>query len=136
MNAMSRQRIFTDEPDESPVFLLAKALEQLGVKRPEACLVAVLSVGETLTTAEIAKRTDLRQPEISTATRSLRDRGWLEESTIPKKKGKGRPMHSYRLSAPLRTIRRHYEAMGETRIEPIKQALGFMKECLAKPSPI
>ncbi|MGE4275266.1 MAG: ArsR family transcriptional regulator [Candidatus Methanomethylophilaceae archaeon] len=59
-------------------------------------LVYVQKAPET-TSVDIETYTSLRQPEVSIAMQELRDRGWVEKRDI-KKKGKGRPVHAYRLA--------------------------------------
>lgn len=58
---------------------------------------------DELTQVDIEMFTRLRQPEVSVAVRELRRRGWIATSLRPKE-GKGRPMHLYALSRPMRDI--------------------------------
>ncbi|MEA3190525.1 MAG: hypothetical protein QOD77_1107, partial [Thermoplasmata archaeon] len=95
----------------------------------EASLLAALTTTEALQTKDIVAKTGLRQPEVSTGMHLLRDRGWIEEGTHPRK-GKGRPMHVYRLSVPLRTIRKHYEEQGRRTLAEYQEALQVLKERL------
>jgi predicted transcriptional regulator len=52
--------------------------------------------------------TDLRQPEVSIAMRTLRQNNWVNERDI-KAEGKGRPMKIYKLGVPIGEIIKHYE---------------------------
>ena len=51
---------------------------------------------------------DLRQPEVSIAMRTLRENNWIEEREI-KREGKGRPMKVYALRAGIDDIIKHFE---------------------------
>jgi predicted transcriptional regulator len=57
---------------------------------------------------EIEMGSDLRQPEVSIAMRTLRDNSWIEEKEI-KREGKGRPMKVYSLRASIDEIIKHFE---------------------------
>ena len=61
---------------------------------------------EETTSVEIEISTALRQPEVSIAMQELRRRKWVIKRDI-KKEGKGRPVHSYKLSLPFDSDRRH-----------------------------
>ena len=58
---------------------------------------------DELTTWDIELSTQLRQPEVSMATRDLHRRGWLSIRQ-QRQEGKGRPLNVYRLAMPLREI--------------------------------
>ena len=58
---------------------------------------------DELTQVDIEMFTRLRQPEVSVAVGELRRRGWIATSHVPKE-GKGRPIHLYTLSRPMREI--------------------------------
>ena len=51
--------------------------------------------------------TNLRQPEVSIAMRTLLQNNWLNERDV-KAEGKGRPMKIYKLSTPIEEIIKHY----------------------------
>jgi predicted transcriptional regulator len=57
---------------------------------------------------EIEMGSDLRQPEVSIAMRTLRDNNWIEEKEI-KREGKGRPMKVYSLKAGIEDVIKHFE---------------------------
>jgi predicted transcriptional regulator len=63
---------------------------------------------EEASSREIEMGSDLRQPEVSIAMRTLRDNQWIEEKEI-KREGKGRPMKVYSLRANIDGIIRHFE---------------------------
>lgn len=84
-----------DETDEEAVQLLV----ELGVARPEARVLVYLAQVEEATSRRLEQGAGLRQPEVSTATRALRRRGWVDKRDL-KGEGKGRPRHLYRLAVP------------------------------------
>jgi len=88
-----------DSTDEKLVELLSEA----GLNKNIARVVVYLSkVGEAVS-REIEREANLRQPEVSLAMKELKNLGWIKEREI-KKKGKGRPLKSYKLSLDIRDI--------------------------------
>jgi predicted transcriptional regulator len=57
---------------------------------------------------DIEMATDMRQPEVSIAMRTLREMGWVAEREI-KRDGKGRPMKVYALRSTIDEIINYYE---------------------------
>ena len=78
-------------------------LSSLGLDHKVAKVVTFLAQVEEGKSTDIERGCRLRQPEVSVATKSLRELGWVltEER---KKGGKGRPVHYYRLQVPLPKI--------------------------------
>jgi predicted transcriptional regulator len=97
-------------------------------KNVAKALVCVASKGE-ITSAGIEGATGLRQPEVSIAVQELRQNGWVAKRDI-KKVGKGRPIHSYRLSVPLREILRVLEAAEDGKVKRIEANLKALRELL------
>ncbi|HLF06663.1 MAG TPA: ArsR family transcriptional regulator [Thermoplasmata archaeon] len=91
-------------------------------------LVCVASKGE-ITSAGIEGATGLRQPEVSIAVQELRQLGWVAKRDI-KKVGKGRPIHSYRLAAPLKEILRGVEEAEHEKMNRIESNLKVLRELL------
>jgi predicted transcriptional regulator len=85
-----------------------EALRNLKVSRNVATLITYLANASEATSREIEIGTNLRQPEVSIAMRSLRQNNWVKERDI-KREGKGRPMIVYKLGVPLESIINHYE---------------------------
>ncbi len=91
-----------DSKDERIVELLADA----GLNKNIARVIVYLSkVGEAVS-REIEREANLRQPEVSLAMKELKNLGWIKEREI-KKKGKGRPLKSYKLSLDIKDIVRN-----------------------------
>ena len=85
-----------------------ETLRSLGVPRNVATLITFLANVDEASSREIEMGSDLRQPEVSIAMRTLRDNNWIEEKEI-KREGKGRPMKVYRLTISLGEIIKHFE---------------------------
>jgi len=67
-----------------------EALRSLNVPRNVATMITYLANTDDVTSREIEMGTDLRQPEVSIAMRTLRQNNWVEERDI-KVAGTGRP---------------------------------------------
>jgi len=93
-----------DEDDREFV----EVLRELGIPRNVASMITYLASVEEATSGEIEIGSNMRQPEVSIAMRTLRGNNWVEEREV-KKNGKGRPMKIYRLTIPLETIIKHFE---------------------------
>ena len=85
-----------------------EALRSLSVSRNVATLITFLANVDEASSREIEMGSDLRQPEVSIAMRSLRGNNWIEEREI-KREGKGRPMKVYSLRASIDEIIKFYE---------------------------
>ena len=85
-----------------------EALRNLNVPRNVAMLITYLANVTETSSREIELGTNLRQPEVSIAMRTLRQNNWVEEHDI-KKEGKGRPMKIYKIGVPVDSIIQHYE---------------------------
>lgn len=88
-----------DSTDEKLVELLSEA----GLNKNIARVVVYLSKAGEAVSREIEREANLRQPEVSLAMKELKNMGWIKEREI-KKKGKGRPLKSYKLSLDIKDI--------------------------------
>jgi len=113
---------FSDE-DERLVNLLAKT----GMPKNVARTLVFLRRSEETTSVEIETSTALRQPEVSIAMQELRRRKWVTKRDI-KKEGKGRPIHSYRLSIPFERIVEMIEREERKRIAAIESNISDLKK--------
>ena len=75
-------------------------LRSLNVPRNVATMITYLANTDEVTSREIEMGTDLSQPEVSIAMRTLRNINWIEERDV-RTEGKGRPMKVYKLSVPI-----------------------------------
>ncbi len=85
-----------------------ETLRSLDVPRNVATLITFLANVDEASSREIEMGSDLRQPEVSIAMRTLRENNWIEEKEI-KREGKGRPMKVYALRAGIDDIIKHFE---------------------------
>jgi predicted transcriptional regulator len=79
-------------------------LHSLGVQRNVAKVITYLAIAGESTSREIERGTDMRQPEVSIAMRTLRGANWIREWEIKSTEGKGRPSKVYALSTPVDEI--------------------------------
>ncbi len=84
-----------------------EGLQSLGVNGNVARLIAYLKSVSEGSSRDIEMATGLRQPEVSIAMRTLRDKGWVREREI-KGEGKGR-LKIYSLGATIDEIIGYYE---------------------------
>ncbi|SFM19759.1 transcriptional regulator [Methanolobus profundi] len=83
---------------------IVELLRKLDINRPVALTLACLSCGDEITSREIEKNSNLRQPEVSIAMRYLKDNNWVDIREEKKTEGKGRPVKLYKLVTPLDEI--------------------------------
>lgn len=89
--------------DEEAANELASLLGGLGLDDKEAHVVAFLAQKGEGRSREIEQSCGLRQPQVSQATTSLRERGWVS-AYREKTPGKGRPVNVYELDVSLPDI--------------------------------
>ena len=123
---MKRTRAMVlDEDDERAVDLFT----DLGMPRNLAKTLVYLSQCDECRSAEVEQGADLRQPEVSIAMQELRKRGWARKRDL-KKKGKGRPVHVYKLTKTLPTILETFEQEKMRQVENIKQNLEDLQDLI------
>ena len=110
---------------------VVETLRSLGVPRKVSNMLAYLANVEEATSREIERGSDLRQPEVSIALRTLRKNSWIEER-ISKSDGTGRPMKVYRLSAPIEAILLHYEQEKMSEANKAMQSIQRLKSLLSE----
>jgi len=125
---MKRKRSFVlDEKDDKAVDLFA----ELGMPKNLAKTLMFISQVEECKSADVEQGADLRQPEVSVAMQEMRRRGWIKKRDL-KKKGKGRPVHIYKLTKRLPDILTSFEKEKMKQVETIKNDLnelqGLIKE--------
>jgi len=120
-----KRSMVLDENDEHAVDLFT----DLGMPRNLAKTLVYISQCEECRSADVEQGADLRQPEVSVAMQELRRRGWARKRDL-KKKGKGRPVHVYKLTKPLPAILETFEKEKLEEVENIKQNLDDLQELI------
>ncbi len=125
---MKRKRSFVlDEKDDKAVKLFA----DLGMPKNLAKTLMFISQVEECRSAEVEQGADLRQPEVSVAMQEMRRRGWAKKRDL-KKKGKGRPVHIYKLTKPLPKILKSFEDEKMKQVQTIKKDLDQLHGLIKK----
>jgi predicted transcriptional regulator len=110
---------------------ITEILTNVGLKSNEARVLVVLFKGYDLTSREIERIVDLRQPEVSIAINLLIGRKWAQVSSLITEK-KGRPVKVYSLSASIDAILDQIEAQIEgdyrSQLEIIERVRSMVKE--------
>jgi predicted transcriptional regulator len=116
---MKRKNSFVlDEKDDKAVHLFS----ELGMPKNLAKTLMFISQVDECKSADVEQGADLRQPEVSVAMQEMRRRGWAKKRDL-KKKGKGRPVHIYKLTKTLNEIVKNFENEKLKQVETIKSDL-------------
>jgi len=102
---------------------------ELGMPRNLAKTLMYISQVDECRSAEIEHGADLRQPEVSVAMRQLQNKGWVQKRH-KKKKGKGRPVHIYKLTSPIDNIVKNFEKEKIKEIDTVKKDLTALKNLI------
>jgi predicted transcriptional regulator len=105
---------------------IIKVFSELGMPRNLAKTLMFISQVDECRSAEIEHGANLRQPEVSVAMQQLQKKGWVSRRDL-KKKGKGRPVHLYKLTSPLDKIVNTFEKEKVKEINNIKNDLDQLK---------
>jgi len=104
-------------------------LVDMGVSKKTAKTLTYLSTVDESISRSIEENTRLRQPEVSTALKELRGRGWIEKEDI-RKEGKGRPIHSYRMVVPFDRAIRTLVKEKKSEIADMQNTIKRLKELI------
>jgi predicted transcriptional regulator len=104
-----------------------EGLQSLGINGNVSKLITYLKDVDEGSSKDIEIGTDMRQPEISIAMRTLRELGWISERDV-KNPGKGRPMRIYALSTTIEEIIGHFEAKKSQESARTIEAIQKLKE--------
>ena len=116
---MKHKRSFVlDEKDDKAV----KLFSDLGMPKNLAKTLMYISQVDECKSADVEQGADLRQPEVSVAMQEMRRRGWAKKRDL-KKKGKGRPVHIYKLTKTLPIILKNFEKDKMKQVDTIKKDL-------------
>ena len=114
-----------DSQDEK----IIKIFAELGMPRNLAKTLMYISQVEECRSSEIERGANLRQPEVSVAMQQLQKKGWIARRDL-KKKGKGRPVHIYKLTSPITNIVNNFEKEKNKEIQNIKNDLTDLKSLI------
>jgi len=103
------------------------ALNRLGIPRIENRILLCLFKKEGVTSRELERIADLRQPEVSTGTNALINKGWIKIDII-KRDGKGRPYYKFHLAKPKKEILNNLQEMIQKRMEKEKQDMQILSD--------
>ncbi len=112
---------------------VVETLRSLGVPRKVSNMLAYLASGTEATSRDIERGSDLRQPEVSIALRTLRKNNWIEEK-VCKSDGTGRPMKVYKLRTPIEEILHFYEQEKLNEANKAMQSIQRLKTLLTDES--
>lgn len=116
---MKRKKSFVLDDNENKAVQL---FSELGMPKNLAKTLLYISQVDECRSADVEQGADLRQPEVSVAMQELRRRGWAKKRD-EKKKGKGRPVHLYKLTSDLPAILKSFEKEKMREVQSIKSDL-------------
>ncbi|MDH7507108.1 MAG: ArsR family transcriptional regulator [Candidatus Thermoplasmatota archaeon] len=108
---------------------IVKIFTDLGMPKNLAKTLMYISQTEECRSADIEHGANLRQPEVSVAMQVLQEKGWITKRDL-KKKGKGRPVHLYKLTSPIHEIIKNFEKEKLKEIDHIKNDLEELKNLI------
>lgn len=123
---MKRNKLYTFNTQDEKII---KVFTDLGMPRNLAKTIMYISQVEECRSAEIEHGANLRQPEVSVAMQQLLKKGWVSRRDL-KKKGKGRPVHIYKLTSPITDIVSNFEKEKMKEIKHVKDDLEQLKALL------
>jgi predicted transcriptional regulator len=123
---MVQDNIYKFKPQDEKII---KVFTGLGMPRNLAKTLMYISQVDECRSAEIEHGANLRQPEVSVAMQQLQKRGWITKRDR-KKKGKGRPVHLYKLTSPIDSIVGNFEKEKIKEINEIKKDLTDLKKLI------
>ncbi|HHH80350.1 MAG TPA: ArsR family transcriptional regulator [Thermoplasmatales archaeon] len=124
---MKKEEMYVlDEEDEKVVQLFV----ELGIPKNVAKTLLYISNVDECHSAEIEQGARLRQPEVSIAIKHMAERGWIEERHVKRNKGKGRPVHVYKLNKPLSSVLDELKEDKSREIESVEKNLQELERLL------
>ena len=123
MGTKSRISYVLDETDDKAVQLFT----DLGMPKNLAKTLLYISQVDECRSVDVEQGADLRQPELCISMQELRRRGWAKKRDM-KKKGKGRPVHLYKLTKPLDEILENFEREKMHEVETVEKNLQVLKD--------
>jgi len=113
---------FDDKEEE-----IADALISLGMSRNVSMMLAYMQNTKSATSIELERSARLRQPEVSIATKQLKELDWINERE-EKKPGKGRPYKIYSLKVGFKDIIAQLEKKQRRAVDEARMNIERLKE--------
>jgi predicted transcriptional regulator len=113
---------FDDKEEE-----IAEALISLGMSRNVSMMLAYMQNTKSATSIELERSARLRQPEVSIATKQLKELDWINERE-EKKPGKGRPYKIYSLKVGFKDIIAQLENKQRRAVDEARVNIERLKE--------
>ena len=104
---------------------------ELGMPKNLAKTLVYISQVDECRSRDIEQEVNMLQPQVSGAIQELTHRGWVTKRYV-KKKGKGRPVHHYRLSHTLPDILKNFEEEKVQEIEIVKKNLSELEAIIKR----
>ena len=120
-----KDSLVLDEKDDRAVQLFT----DLGMPKNLAKTLMYVSQVDECRSADVEQAADLRQPEVSIAMQEMRRRGWTKKRDV-NKKGKGRPIHVYKLTRNLPEILKSFEQEKLKEVESVKKDISELKNLI------
>jgi len=120
-----KDSLVLDEKDDRVVQLFT----DLGMPKNLAKTLMYVSQFDECRSADVEHAADLRQPEVSIALQEMRRRGWAKKRDV-KKKGKGRPVHAYKLTKNLPEILKSFEQEKLKEVENVKRGMSELRNII------
>ena len=120
-----KNSLVLDEKDEEAVQIFT----DLGIPKNLAKTLLYIYQVDECQSGDIEQGTNLRQPEVSVAMQELRKRGWVTKKDL-NKKGKGRPVHIYKLTTHLSNILNAFGQEKLKEVERIKNDISELKNLI------
>jgi len=123
---MKQKNVYTlDKEDDKVIQLFVK----LGMPKNLVKTLICVSQFDECKGADVERGTNLRQPEVSIAMQELQRRGWVKKRDM-KKKGKGRPVHIYTITADLTEIMTTFGQEKLKEVESVKKDISELKSII------
>ncbi len=120
-----RNSYVLDEKDNKAVQIFT----ELGMPKNLAKTLVYICQVDECRSADVEQVADIRQPEVTVAMQELRRRGWIKKRDL-KKKGKGRPVHIYKISTDITKILKSVEQEKLKEYENVKKDLSELKNII------
>ena len=123
---MKKTEMYTFDQNDKKIIQL---FTELGMSKNLAKTIMFISQVDECKSADIEQGANLRQPEVSIAMQELHRQGWIKKRDI-KKKGKGRPVHIYKLTKTLPDILKSFEKEKMKQVQTIKTDLNDLQKLI------